>query len=309
MADSDDDNDLFGGDSDSDDTADLIETSEKDKTDRKPAAKSNDDDGGGGGLFDSDSDDDDDDDLATSDVKKKRLEALANKRKKKEPKKSSSSKSKHKQTDGGPQKGEAGYESADSYDSTTIERTVDDDAFIDTTGEDAEAVNELYAEQRFSDERPDKTTKKKRRTAQDDDANDPIMSVVNRMKKKKVEKKTLSAIEDEVKVFLHQMDVAAERDEAAIAERKPALNKINMLPDVCSTLTKQDMQRSLLDYDLLSACKRCTFIITLFFVCSKQNIAQSYQGLRLFPMVGWEILQFGRVCWNPLQKCLSRRMI
>jgi hypothetical protein len=286
MADSDEDNDLFGADSDSDDTADLIQTSKTDKKDngskksamKKPAAqpkKSSSSGGGGGGLFDSDSDEDgDDNDLDNMDTKKKRLEALAQKRKKKEPAKAPSSKSGKRASsskDGKPaqKNGEGGgYESAESYDSNDIQRTADDDNFIDTAGEDPEAVNELYSEQRFDDddERTDKSQKKmKKRRAQqgqpDDDANDPIMSVINRMKKKKTEKKSQETIEQEVHVFLNQMHVAAERDEVAVAERVPALNKLNMLSDVCDMLTKKDMQRTLLDEGLLKECKMCTYDI------------------------------------------------
>jgi transcription factor SPN1 len=261
MDDSDDDNDLFGANSDSDDTADLIKTSTVEKKGKssssakkrapKPTPKGSSA-SGDGGLFDSDSDDDnnDDDDLGNMDAKKKRLEALAQKRKKKETRSAPPKPSKRRK-ESGPKKGDGkGYESADSYDSNDIHRTADDDAFLDTAGEDPEAVNDLYKEQLFDDDRPDKSKKKKRRVQgqQDEDANDPIMSVV---------KKSDGAIHDEVNSFLRQMALAADRDEAAIAERKPALNKINMLSDVCTMLTVKDMQLPLLEADLLETCRRC----------------------------------------------------
>jgi transcription factor SPN1 len=283
---SDDEDDLFG--SDSDDTADLIATSKKTTTASASVAKAKSvaspkkkaapkatgsDDDSDGGLFDSDSDDDDEPKkkkAATNDLsKRQRLELLAKKKggsstKISEPKTDRKSVGK----DGTKNKND-GYDSEDSYNSGKFERTEDDDNFIDTTGEDADAVNELYAEQYFGDDRPDREVQKKgkgkKRRNNDDEAmedngnlepDNPIMAAVHRMKKKKREKKNITEVEEEAKHFLNQMDVAADDDDVAIAERRPATKKLSMLNEVCDMLKRRDMQRFLLDMQLLKICKR-----------------------------------------------------
>lgn len=309
MSDDSDDDDLFGG-NDSDDTADLIAASKsmaskKAAPTKKKAApkkvvaskkgKDDDDDDSDGGLFDSDSDDDDDDNDKKAAAKPKaapkpndalskrqRLEALAHR--KKGPEAASGSPKKQTATDqtnsasAKQQSKDSGYDSEDSYESATFERTADDDNFIDTTGEDADAVNELYAEQHFADERPDhdgdrrmmKQSKKRRmRADHDDDDNDrdgvknadlepdnPVMAAVHRMKKKKRDKKTLTEAEDEVKAFVHKMEVAAIEDEASVLARQPALKKLSLLNEVCDMLSRKDMQRLLLDFDVLVLVRR-----------------------------------------------------
>jgi transcription factor SPN1 len=287
-----DDDDLFGDDSDG--TAELIASSKKSAATkrsattppRKPAAakQNNDsDDDSGGGLFDSDSDDDDDERPTAKKKspskpvkndalsKRERLEALAKRKKGPESDTTPNDSEKLKRTPKASSDGkETGYDSEDSYDSAAFERTEEDDNFIDTTGEDADAVNELYAEQHFGDERPDRGYKKKekgskkRRHADDEAIEDngnlepdnPIMAAVHRMKKKKREKKNLSEVEEEVKHFLNQMEMAADEDEAAIAERRPATKKLSMLNEVCDMLKRRDIQRLLLDLQLLKVCKR-----------------------------------------------------
>lgn len=287
------DDNLFG--EDSDDTAELIaagkksapaaaakkKTSHPVKKKAAPVKKTPDADKDGddsdGGLFDSDSDDDDSPKKEAAVPRKEalskrqRLEALAKRKKGPESQKSEFKKPAAK-VDGSKEK-ESGYDSEDSYDSATFERTEEDDNFIDTTGEDADAVNELYAEQNFADERPDreggkKKKGKKRRMRDGDDGDDdvgrnadlepdnPVMAAVHRMKKKKRDKKTLTEVEDEIKVFLNRMEIAAEEDEAAVADRRPATKKLSMLTEVCDMLTRRDMQRMLLDFDLLTVCKR-----------------------------------------------------
>ncbi len=258
---SEDDDDLFGGGSDSDDTAELLAAATqnqkkpppKPKTIAKPKQDASDDDDDGG-LFDSDSDEDE---PVLS--KKQKLENLARRKKQKQPPK----KKKPPKTKKDANKKEEGYESGNSYDSETFERTAEDDAFIDTTGEDADAVNELYAEQNFDDERPHPETKKKKKRKQQSSDNDgdaepdnPIMAAVHRMKKKKRVKQSSIEIEDELKVFLHKMDSAAEKDETCLQEKKPALHKLQMLNTVCEELTKKDRQRILIELDLLTVIKR-----------------------------------------------------
>lgn len=227
---------------------------------------------------------------------KERMEALAKKRQgggetaergatasaAKEPKKKRSKPNKSDKDGEEAKKGE-GYESGDSYNSATFQRTRDDDDFIDADGEDPDALRELYAEQHFDDERPDGSdseeegAKKKKALGgrkkssggggldkinlDDDvdekaDASSALVAAVKRMAKKKKEVKKLPELEQEATEFLKSMDEAADADDEAIANRKPAMKKLAMLPRVMDMLAKKDMQRTLLDLDLLSVCKR-----------------------------------------------------
>jgi transcription factor SPN1 len=275
----------------------------KNHNDKPDADNDSDDDDDAKGLFDSDSDDDgqpatkkkkSENNQSLKKIgggassqqmsKRERLEALANRHRKDDTNESSSKKKErsaggdnsNKKKNRDSSKQDKGYDSGDSYDSGDFQRTAADDDFIDTTGEDADAVQELYAEQHFDDDRHDgmtsKKSKKKRQVRYDSDddnpdkvsgggrqdvePDNPIMAAVYRMKKKKVEKKGLSEMEDEVKNFLTRMEMAAEDDEQSIAEKKPAMKKLAMLNEVCEMLTKRTMQRMLLDFDLLTVCKR-----------------------------------------------------
>lgn len=296
MSSSDDEDDLFGAGSDSDDTAELIASSNRlQKQTAKPAAAAkkkqapppkkkkqqkqkqpaNDSDDEGGGLFDSSSDEDDDDEEEEDSKpkalsKKERLQALAAKKRGggAEPiaktKKAPSSSSQNPND-------ASGYDSEDSYESTTYERTAADDDFLDTTGEDADAVKELYAEQHFDDVRgmdSKKKGKKRRYDDEDDDRPDrvymdpnkvpdnPIMAAVHKMKKKKRVKQSFTEMEDECKIFLGKMEQAIMEDESCVAERKPATHKLKLLNDVIHMLTRKDTRRMLLDMDVLVLIKR-----------------------------------------------------
>lgn len=279
-SDSEGDDDLFGGgdrkDDDSDNTADLIAaskskpaTSNKKKTQPVTASSKNDDESSDeGGLFDSDSDDDREDPSSRKAAaaaapsanktlsKRERLEALA--RRKKIPTENFKTEIANTNAVTAQEAKEKGYDSGDSYDSGEFQRTADDDAFIDATGEDADAVNELYAEQNFHEDGRSMKKGKKRRPDDtgDTEPDNPVMAAVHRMKKKKRTKKSSEELEDEVKLFLNQMDEAATMDEEAVAERRPATKKLAMLNQVCDVLTRRDHQRVLLEFDLLTVVKR-----------------------------------------------------
>ena len=173
--------------------------------------------------------------------------------------------------------GNKGDDDEDSYNSAEYIRTKEDLDFIDTEGDDADAVAELYAEQNFEDEReameePSNSKKKKKikgagsstyrgRSERaileaEADEDDPILQAVNKLKKKKKVQKKYSELEEEAKPFLSKMDQAAEDDEEAVSQKRPALKKLKMIDEVCETLARRDMQRPLLDQDLLIICKR-----------------------------------------------------
>mmetsp|Transcript_15281 Transcript_15281/g.23115 ORF Transcript_15281/g.23115 Transcript_15281/m.23115 type:complete len:566 (+) Transcript_15281:92-1789(+) len=270
---------------------------------------------GGGGLFDSSSEDEDAPKKKKKKVatKKKKAATAKNKKKPAQPKKKDArtmkekmeelAKKKRQAANGGvpeeePRRkrskptskngGDAkegedkkGYESGDSYDSTTFARTKEDDDFIDADDEDPEALKELYAEQHFDDERPDSDSEEDRKKkaasssgkkkssggggvdkiSLSDDEDGPSASAalkeaVRRMQRKKKEVKKLPQLEQEATDFLRKMDAAADADDENIAAKKPALKKLGMLSEVMEMLAQKDMQRVLLDLDLLMVCKR-----------------------------------------------------
>ncbi|VEU42350.1 unnamed protein product [Pseudo-nitzschia multistriata] len=177
----------------------------------------------------------------------------------------------------GSQNENKGDDDEDSYNSAEYVRTKEDLDFIDTEGDDADAVAELYAEQNFEDEReamedPNDGKKKKKTKGTgsstyrgrseraileaEADEDDPILQAVNKLKKKKKVQKKYSELEEEAKPFLANMEKAAADDEESISQKRPALKKLMMIDEVCETLARRDMQRPLLDQDLLVTCRR-----------------------------------------------------
>jgi len=230
----DDEEDLFA-DSDSDDTAELV---------KKSKAVKEEDDDDKDDLFDSDSEDEKPKPKKAL-SKREKLEALAkSKRGTTSASRTSSGKS-----------DEKGYESGDSYDSVDIQRTEADDAFLDTTGEDAADVKELYTDQHFDDVRPDKEVKKKKkrgRSGNDDDPGEapepdnPIMAAVHRMKKKKQKKASLVELEDSAKTLIGKLEMASDEP----------LQKLKLLPTLRDEVAKVDLQRTLVDLDLLPVLRK-----------------------------------------------------
>mmetsp|Transcript_19425 Transcript_19425/g.26668 ORF Transcript_19425/g.26668 Transcript_19425/m.26668 type:complete len:465 (-) Transcript_19425:164-1558(-) len=90
----------------------------------------------------------------------------------------------------------------------------------------------------------------------DDLPENPIMAAVHRMKRKKKASLKPSEMEDVARAFLKRMATAADEDDTAIQERRPATKKLAMLPEVIEMLTKRDMIRALLDFELLMMVKR-----------------------------------------------------
>ena len=265
--DDDDDDDLFGGGSDSDDTAELIQQSKqgggkpkhKPKPAKKPAAPKKKPDKPAGGLFDSDSSDDSDDDEDSDDAKatallskQQRMEALAAKKTQGQQKAPTNN-----------NKTDTGYASGGSIDSADIQRTKDDDDFLDTTNEDADGVRALYAEQNFDDDDEEAAPKRKKKTKRRRDGqgtaepDNPVDAVMQRMKKKKKQKKGKEELEDEVKVLLSTMDAAAESDRVALSEGRPGMERLKIHRQVFETLNQTgEFQTLLLEFDGLSTCKR-----------------------------------------------------
>mmetsp|Transcript_7484 Transcript_7484/g.16379 ORF Transcript_7484/g.16379 Transcript_7484/m.16379 type:complete len:584 (+) Transcript_7484:90-1841(+) len=233
-----------------------------------------------GGAKGADDDSDDDEAPGRKLSKRERMEALRAKKRHMERSPGAETETSLKPSDSGDeaskkkkQPGDDGYDSGDSYASDTFVRTKEDDDFIDNEGEDPDALRELYAEQHFDDERGEGTDSEDERSRKkggkvgrrkkgpdalsDDDMDgeevpdNPIMAAVHRMKKKKKKPKKLSELEDEAKEFLTRMQEAADEDDAAVKERRPATKKLAMLNETLDVLARKDLTRPLLDMDLL----------------------------------------------------------
>lgn len=221
------------------------------------ASDSDDDDGPG--LFDSD--DEDDEPKRKPMSKRQRMEALQAKKRQEIASLTSDKK-------------QDGYDSEDSYNSAEFVRTKEDNDFIDTEGDDQDAINELYSEQIFDDERgeaeEERPQKKKIKGAgssrgrseraeleAEADADNPLMQAVRKMQKKKRVTKNFSELtEEDVKPLLAKMEQAADDDDEAISQKRPALNKLRIINEVCDKLANRELMRPLLEHDLLSVCKR-----------------------------------------------------
>ena len=164
-------------------------------------------------------------------AKRQRMEALqAKKRQENAPPSAGAS--------GSNPKDNAGYDSETSMNSAEFVRNQADNDFIDTEGDDADALNELYAEQHFDDDDAeaieDRGINKKKisgvgssrgRSERQEleaeaDEDNPIMQAVNKMKRKRKTAKKLSELEDEAKPFLARMERAADLDEEANCFRR-----------------------------------------------------------------------------------------
>ncbi len=191
-------------------------------------------------------------------------------------KSSSKSTSKNKSKKSSTSDDEKGYDSGDTYNSGEYIRTKEDDDFIDTQGEDEDLVREYYAEQHFDDERPDEleemelkprkkkgsgSSSKKRGpdslSAEDKrDKDNPILQVVERMKKKKKTAVRYEELKENAVDLISKMQSALIDDELSRKKKQPGLKKLQMLPDVLDAMVKQPMMRPLLESDFLTIVKK-----------------------------------------------------
>jgi len=308
--------DLFD-DSDSDDekskNANLFDNSESDDDDsdndkdggNKSAGKGNDavTNGGGGddGLFDSSEDEDDEsEDNAEKTRRKKpvkkrplskreKLEAMARKRASshKDDVGKKSRRDKESGNDGNNNTAgdnDKGYESQDSFNSVDFKRTKEDDDFIDASGEDPDAVAELYAEQHFEDEAPDdmdsdeddedggrrrkvkgraKPKKKSSDVLSSDDELDedgiavnPVVAAVRAMKKKKIKVVKVDDLRVSIQDFISKMEDAADADAVSLRKRSPGVARLRMLDETIIFLGKRENWKFLLEEGVLKSCGR-----------------------------------------------------
>ncbi|CAN0262515.1 unnamed protein product [Scytosiphon promiscuus] len=81
-------------------------------------------------------------------------------------------------------------------------------------------------------------------------------SVLASMKKRKAQDLSTAEREQIAQEFMFKINQAAEDDEEAVQEGRPALNKLKMLKTVKATLAKKELQETFLEFDLLGVVKR-----------------------------------------------------
>lgn len=129
--------------------------------------------------------------------------------------------------------------------------------------EDERAVGEYSDDESGKKKSRAKTSKasKKRTSSKFDgvdmtDPDNPVTQALNRMKKKKKTAVSSEANDAAAAEFIRSMERAAEEDDRAIKERKPATKKLMMLSSVVDMLNQKTMVRVLLEHDLLVVVKR-----------------------------------------------------
>ena len=176
--------------------------------------------------------DDDDDDTDNDAKKSKKLRRLKKKNKK--------DKEKNKAENNG------NVSSGDEYGSEPeVERTAEDDAFIDKNNDDDDLVTDYNAQtQNFKDEKPigDKIKKK---------SSDIIDVMLQDMKNKKVKELSEPQKEMITDKLIENMIGAAKIDDELFEKGQPATEKLTILPSVEKVIYNKSIQVTLLERNLL----------------------------------------------------------
>jgi transcription factor SPN1 len=156
-------------------------------------------------------------------------------------------------------------ELSDEYDSETdIQKTKQDDEFIDEEEDDTDLLQEYENDQQnFHDERPEfpngrggangtLPSQEKNQPKIDDD---PLSQALADMKKKKPKELTETQKGELAHELLHKMDKSYHDDRLLYEQQLPAIHKLKLLPSIKKVLLMKQLQMTLLDYDLLSVLK------------------------------------------------------
>ncbi|GMH79769.1 hypothetical protein TL16_g08268, partial [Triparma laevis f. inornata] len=228
------------------------------------------------------SDSESEDDEKKREKKRKKMEKQAAKKRKKEEK---AAKKKEKQlqkklekqqetvtsgrtkrTKGGKDK-EGGSENKrdddeDSYDSGgEVERTADDDNFLDLDDDDEDMVKEYNEKQSFDREEGSSNKKTKKRSRAEGDtssakSDNVVDKVMEMMKRQKVKKLGVDELHNVCSEIIGKMTAAADADDLAMSQGKPGLEKIKLMPSLIQDMARSDLTRSLLDLNFLSVLVR-----------------------------------------------------
>lgn len=154
----------------------------------------------------------------------------------------------------------------DEYDSgEEVQRTKEDDDFIDRKDDNADLMEE-YNEDQVFDDSPARSSKSAKKKAAQSRANgdsslprkakDALSEALEELKKPKI---TVISEHDRshiVEDLMKKMDSAHKLDEALYAKKEPAVNKLKMLSTVQQMLSMKELQESFLKLHILTPLKR-----------------------------------------------------
>ena len=208
------------------------------------------------GLFGSDSsseeEDDDDDEEDIQEKRKRKLQASAKKRRQKA-EGSQKPKKKMRSSEGG------AVDEGDAYDSEPdVTRTKEDEDFIDADDDLADVLGEYDNDkQEFNDERPvGPDFEEEEEVKADSNFFDETLKEMKSGRRRKGLALSPQELEQLVQEILYRMDTAQSADETAISEGKPGLEKLKLLDTVVDTLSKVQLQSTLLDFNLLEVMRK-----------------------------------------------------
>lgn len=145
-------------------------------------------------------------------------------------------------------------DSSDEYESDAdVQRTAEDDAFLDQEDDNADLMEEYNADnQHFHDERPNKPTKRAESAPKSDN---PLDQTLHAMKKTKATEISESKKSEVAQSLLFEMDKAAKEDDVLYEQKEPAIRKLQLLPSCQRFITMKQLHNTLLDYDLLGVLR------------------------------------------------------
>ena len=143
-----------------------------------------------------------------------------------------------------------------------MQRTAEDDNFIDNEDDDHELLNEYNQDRQDfrDDERPEGHRKgRKGRDDDDDDElelqdDDPFNAALRMIQGSGRRAKDMSS-EDKDRIcqeLLFQMDKHAKQDAEDVRRGRPATQKLKLLPQIAKALKNRSLHQPLLDFDLLN---------------------------------------------------------
>ena len=157
--------------------------------------------------------------------------------------------------------------SGDEYDSgDDVQRTAEDDRFIDEDDELADVARDYAEEEQvFDDERPDDYGKGKGKSKPSGRGSsseggsrksaDPFSETLEAMKKPKAVLMSEAEKDRITERLLHRMHDAFVKDEALFKQGEPAVYKLQMLRTVQQMVAVKTLQHNLLEKDILGAFK------------------------------------------------------
>ncbi|CAN0193561.1 unnamed protein product [Ectocarpus sp. 6 AP-2014] len=136
-------------------------------------------------------------------------------------------------------------------------RTREDDDFIDDADDNADLLNEYKQDEPEGGDHSEAEEDNNPENFHDAPKKESAMTaVLASMKKRKAQDLSTADREQIAQEFMFKINQAAEDDEEAVQNGRPAIYKIKMIRVVKATLAKKELQETFLEFDLLGVLKR-----------------------------------------------------